>query len=531
MATDKSDVSLVEAALQGDQSAFGELTRRYRGAAFGVAFSKLGDYEAARDAAQDALVRAYLDLPTLRDHSKFAHWLYSITLTTALGMLRRRHDLSCLDDPNTPDIASNVPNPHDAAERSERARFVREALAAIPEAERQPLILHYVDGYSHAEIGQILGVSLPCIKNRIYRARRRMREEMLVEIERSLKDERSPDVKDICVVIQWWGTPCHCRCRHCLLNSGPKLTAVPFARAKDVAEKFLRWRNEQGLEDLGVDIITGYSCDSPNALEAQLFSKQAGAASWWYLPANGNAMRSEEELRQFLQSRKDEGVTSVGVTFYGLKDFHDKWAGRDGDWEFTMLIARTAADLGLHRQETIFLSKDANKDIPDLVDLLDKIPGEKGRTICPWDYRGRGKKLEDQRVHASQVEALPEHIRCCISGKYRSEADWISAIEAGDYPRKKRRVYLLSVWEENIDWLESTDCGQILQKMRNEDELFYQSIPSLPTLAQLYGQRNGKRFYWLRDLEWKWTDLFLTAHPSIHPAGKFTDLDSSILWH
>ena len=64
--TDRSDESLVRATLDGDQDAFNVLANRYRGAAYGVALHHLGDVETARDAAQEALVAAYVDLPTLR---------------------------------------------------------------------------------------------------------------------------------------------------------------------------------------------------------------------------------------------------------------------------------------------------------------------------------------------------------------------------------------------------------------------------------------------------------------------------------
>lgn len=306
---------------------------------------------------------------------------------------------------------------------------------------------------------------------------------------------------------------------------------VSFERVLEVAQKFVQWRDKQGLAEFGVDIFTGYCCDSPLAFQAQQFNRKAGATSWQYLPVNGMEFRSERELRQLLLSWKENGVTSIGVTFYGLRKFHDYWSNRPGDFDYTLLIAKTAADLGLHRQETIFLSKDGIGDIPDLIDLLDSIPGKKSRSICPWDYRGRGKKLEEERVLISQVEALPEHMRKCINPRYLSEADWIREIEAGNAPRKNRRYYLISLWEDNIAQLESTDSGEILQQMRDEDERLYQAIPSLSTLAQLYGQMNGKKVYWLRDLEWKWIDLYLTAHPEIDQAGRFNDLDSIVLWH
>lgn len=181
------DAQLVQATLNGDQSAFGELVRRYRDAAFGIAFHRLGDFEAARDAAQEALITAYTDLERLREPSKFGHWLYQIATTTALGLLRRRRPALSLEAAGEcPDTA---PSPAESAERSEKARQVHEALEILQEPDRLAIILHYVNGYSHDEVGSILGATTSSIKSRIHRARGRLREEMQQMVESTLKSE------------------------------------------------------------------------------------------------------------------------------------------------------------------------------------------------------------------------------------------------------------------------------------------------------------------------------------------------------
>jgi RNA polymerase sigma-70 factor (ECF subfamily) len=184
MSEQKNDEHLVKAAVDGDRSAFDELAQRYRGAAFGVAFHRLGSFEAARDVAQEALIKAYQDLPTLREPSKFGNWLFRITVTAAAAYRRKSPYMLSLD--LMPDRISD----HAAwMERAEKARQVREALDVLPEADRLAVILHYVDGYSHEEIGDMLDSSVSAVKSRIYRARRRLREEMLEMVESNLKSE------------------------------------------------------------------------------------------------------------------------------------------------------------------------------------------------------------------------------------------------------------------------------------------------------------------------------------------------------
>ena len=186
--TGADDASLVKATLGGDHSAFGELARRYRDAAFGIAFHRLGDFEAARDAAQEALVTAYVELPMLRDPSKFGNWLYRIATMAALTQRRRRVTVS-IDDSGFAHYPTSELSPDEAVERAEKARRVQEALSALAEADRLAVILHYVDGYSHEEIGGILGTSVSAVKSRVHRAKRRLREEMQSMVESSLKSE------------------------------------------------------------------------------------------------------------------------------------------------------------------------------------------------------------------------------------------------------------------------------------------------------------------------------------------------------
>lgn len=187
MPCEKDDASLVRAALAGDPTAFEALAHRYRDAAFGIAFHQTGDFEAARDLAQQALLTAWVQLPMLREPARFGHWLYRITTMAGLNALRRHRCAVPLDAPEVLKIPREAADPAEVLQRAEKARQVREALAVLSESDRLAVILHYVSGYSHEEIGHILDASVSAVKNRIHRARRRLREEMLVMVESNMK--------------------------------------------------------------------------------------------------------------------------------------------------------------------------------------------------------------------------------------------------------------------------------------------------------------------------------------------------------
>ncbi len=76
MADRRTDAELVKGALEGSGEAFGALVARYKDAVFGVAYHRLGDFEEARDAAQEALVKAFTNLSKLREPRAFADWRY-----------------------------------------------------------------------------------------------------------------------------------------------------------------------------------------------------------------------------------------------------------------------------------------------------------------------------------------------------------------------------------------------------------------------------------------------------------------------
>ncbi|MCX6377533.1 MAG: hypothetical protein NTU88_16110, partial [Armatimonadetes bacterium] len=229
-------------------------------------------------------------------------------------------------------------------------------------------------------------------------------------MDRSLWDEVGSDVTDIGIGIQWFGTPCRCRCRHCSLESGSRVSTVSFDRVKALAERFLVWRDEQGLPDFSIDIITGYSCDFPQLQEAKEFNAAHGATSQ-FIPANGMRFRSEGELREFFGSLVEMKVEHIGVTFYGPRETHDAFCGRKGDFDYMLLMSRVAAECGLGRHETIFLTHGNIHEIPELVGLLDGIPARKGRSFCPWDYRGRGKSLEKDRATMNDFESMQADLK------------------------------------------------------------------------------------------------------------------------
>ena len=174
-----TDGELVERVRSGDREAFGDLVGRYRDMVYGLGYHLTHDFEAARDLAQEAFVQAYLKLGQLRDPAKFSGWLRQIA-TNVHRTHQRRREVATV----TLDEAGAVP---DARQPSEIEVVVRDALARLREPERLALTLHYVNGYSHAEIAGFLGVRPETVKTRLARARQHLRTEVMAMVEETFR--------------------------------------------------------------------------------------------------------------------------------------------------------------------------------------------------------------------------------------------------------------------------------------------------------------------------------------------------------
>ena len=107
-------------------------------------------------------------------------------------------------------------------------------------------------------------------------------------------------MKDASISVNWFGVPCGCRCRHCLLRAGGRPSGVSYEDAEAVARRFVAWRDEAGRSDLLVDFVVGYPLDFPQVCDYVRFSRQLGVPGAGYLALNGMRMRTAGELLSFL---------------------------------------------------------------------------------------------------------------------------------------------------------------------------------------------------------------------------------------
>ncbi len=172
-----SDDALIEAAIGGCSEAFGVLAARYRDALSAFAYRYVRDADDAGDVVQEALLRAYQHLDSIERGRAFRPWLFAIARNASFNTLRKRKRVDARADLGE-HVPSPTPGPEELALRDDRARAVRDALAALPERYRAVLELHYLSGLRYREIALALGVPLGTVKTHISRAKDRLRSEL-----------------------------------------------------------------------------------------------------------------------------------------------------------------------------------------------------------------------------------------------------------------------------------------------------------------------------------------------------------------
>jgi len=181
------DVALVERVRNGDVSAFDTLVRKYERQIFRIAQHITQNREDAEDVMQDAFLKAYEKLDQFQGNSKFYTWLVRIAVNESLMRLRRRRTgkmVSIDEDVETEegsvprDLADWAPDPEQNYTQSELHRILEKTIKGLPPGFKVVFELRDVQGLSTEDTAEALGLSIPAVKSRLFRARLQLRERL-----------------------------------------------------------------------------------------------------------------------------------------------------------------------------------------------------------------------------------------------------------------------------------------------------------------------------------------------------------------
>ncbi|HUY10863.1 MAG TPA: RNA polymerase sigma factor [Candidatus Dormibacteraeota bacterium] len=167
-----SDAELVARALAGDPTGFTTLVERYERALYTLAVRTLRDREEARDATQEAFVKAYRSLHTFRPEAKFSTWIFAIAYHACCDRLKRSRRFS---GEEIPERADSAPGPEAQAIALDEASRLRAAIDTLPEKYRSVITLYHLQGKQYDEIASVLGIPLGTVKTHLFRAKEQLR--------------------------------------------------------------------------------------------------------------------------------------------------------------------------------------------------------------------------------------------------------------------------------------------------------------------------------------------------------------------
>ncbi len=178
------------------------MVERFQRMAHAVAYAMLGDAHLAEDAAQEAFIEAYLCLPKLREPAAFPGWFRRIVVKRSDRLVRGK-SFATVPIELASELPSGAPDPAAQVEARELGRQLQVAIDALPEADRQLVMLFYLAGYAQAEIAAALELPVAVIKKRLFRARQRLRTQIGERMHEWLQ-EQQPDGAGFARLVQFF---------------------------------------------------------------------------------------------------------------------------------------------------------------------------------------------------------------------------------------------------------------------------------------------------------------------------------------
>jgi RNA polymerase sigma-70 factor (ECF subfamily) len=181
-----SDQALIEKVRGGDYQAFESLVTRYEGKVYRLSIRMLRNPQDAEDALQETFLQVFRGLPGFEGRSKFSTWLFRLATNVCLMRIRHRETepskllpledyLPRLEEGEAPQTVDWADRPEDALLSKESREKMMEALDKLPPEYRAVFILRDIEGFSNAETGESLGISVAAVKSRLHRARLALR--------------------------------------------------------------------------------------------------------------------------------------------------------------------------------------------------------------------------------------------------------------------------------------------------------------------------------------------------------------------
>jgi len=172
------DIKLMRAIARGNKSELGKLYLRHKDRTVALAYRILGQWNRAEDISQEAFLRVYMAAGKYKPDAEFTTWLYKIVVNLCIDEKRRIHRSKSLTE-TYEYLQTSTRKSLSDDERAEIIGIVHKAIRKLNRRQRTAVVLHKLEGLSHAEISDRMGWSQSSIESLLVRAYRKLRKELI----------------------------------------------------------------------------------------------------------------------------------------------------------------------------------------------------------------------------------------------------------------------------------------------------------------------------------------------------------------
>lgn len=288
--------------------------------------------------------------------------------------------------------------------------------------------------------------------------------------------------------------PCYNHCRYCLLSWNGNCLGIDDDHGMSYAKKFYEWL-KVNRPDINFVYYFGYSMDHPRLPEVIRFMQETNSPGGEFLQLDGMKMRTKQELDELFTTLKVSGIKTVDFTFYGTKEYHDKFAGRTGDFDLMMNSMESALKIGVEAEVGVSVTKENLEQLEELVHMAEE---KKIRIFLFTPHSGgRGISLLKSKITLEDYEGLSDTVKPYFNRKNnRTPMEWLE-----NPPEEyKSRILTLSLLPSNIEKLEQQSFEETLKELEQMDEEYFKVIPSFQELLKKYADDKDKHLYTKKDL-------------------------------
>ena len=186
----KEDINqIIQQALNGDQTAYESLLKRYRNGIFNMIYQMIKNREEAEDLVQETFMKAFNSLESYNEHYAFSTWLYKIAFNHCIDAIRKKklktlpldRPIKLRDGEVQHEIHDDSHSPEQDLLFAEKRKRIQRSIASLPERYRVAIILRHQEERSYEEISEILKIPLGTVKARIFRAREMLKKKLMEE--------------------------------------------------------------------------------------------------------------------------------------------------------------------------------------------------------------------------------------------------------------------------------------------------------------------------------------------------------------